>query len=946
MNEQQIIQYYISKGYSKAQAIGIVSHLKEESQFNPSAVGDDGDAYGIAQWHPDRQQRFKKWAGKDMKGSSIREQLDFVDYELKNHEKGAYKQLQQAKTVKDSLKAFASYERFAGYKDMGSPSFQKRINHANTISKKNNISFNANIMDRNDAWKKYRGELSNAKKKFSGADLVNKEEEINKRYAAEGWFGTDANGNAIGAFNDIIRESNSINQKNTQKEAESAFLLVNNLKDIIGGKKDNLGKLKPRLKYKTEGKKQYIENNSIPLSEIDKKYHPALKALIGDKESIPVQSLLTTLEAKVNLQLPKDQQIDLINHTTKQRGKDLAFENPENINGQKNTFVPTDVYVPDLAKGNEGWGVAGIKATNTYEPRKFEYDPNSNFGYQRFDELHSNPNWGISETAVQENLKQDPSISYSAATGSPGQYSATQSGTTASSFTPNGISPDDEKYKAWKKENQAQFANMNEDQMKKMYADYLETSGDTGTSVSSMFESMANAPAPTYQTYDPKSFKENIPWDSLATSAFGIISGNSMADNNLPARDEAISEGFMQFVSEMNQMSKIGLKPEEEAYAKRTLSESYSSGIQQLVNASNGNRNVVLGNLSRLDYMKQDGLLRIAIEDANKKTEGLLKYGEAMKYISENEMNRDIANNEREYQNAMLTKKTGAELASAGWKSLMDNIQYYKENKPGSANHAYKSYMMQKMFDFDPNMKDDGSGTVKGTLSYNERVKAENHAKWADNAQIGKDYMAMTAEQRQEYDKVALKFGYNENTIGLLKFMKNTGASGSVDFAKMQEASQSGDWKSVFSDTQSPQDAESKSQTQEVQNNINLTTPYEFAANEEKPLSTKSADPLFKSSAINEFMQNTKGEGAINSIPGLIPVETQSSVLSSTDAIMQKKPSSLFESIENTALENSKTKIEAENFLSGQSLRIQEIMKEQEKINNNTNQIKSLWTGE
>lgn len=71
-------------GWSKEQAAGIVANLNHESALDPNAVGDNGSAYGIAQWHPDRQKDFAKWAGHDIRQSSVAEQLDFVNYELRS----------------------------------------------------------------------------------------------------------------------------------------------------------------------------------------------------------------------------------------------------------------------------------------------------------------------------------------------------------------------------------------------------------------------------------------------------------------------------------------------------------------------------------------------------------------------------------------------------------------------------------------------------------------------------------------------------------------------------------------------------------------------------------------------------------------------------------------------------------------------------------------------
>lgn len=76
-------------GWTREQATGIVANFQGESGGDASATGDNGRAYGLGQWHPDRQARFKAWAGKDIRESSRAEQLAFVNYELRNQEHAA-----------------------------------------------------------------------------------------------------------------------------------------------------------------------------------------------------------------------------------------------------------------------------------------------------------------------------------------------------------------------------------------------------------------------------------------------------------------------------------------------------------------------------------------------------------------------------------------------------------------------------------------------------------------------------------------------------------------------------------------------------------------------------------------------------------------------------------------------------------------------------------------
>lgn len=111
---QGAMDYFVSKGWTREQAAGIVGNLaRESSSFDPGAVGDNGEAYGIAQWHADRQAKFKKWAGKDIRGSTLEEQLGFIHHELtEGDEVRAGNRLRQARTARSAGEVVSRmYER-------------------------------------------------------------------------------------------------------------------------------------------------------------------------------------------------------------------------------------------------------------------------------------------------------------------------------------------------------------------------------------------------------------------------------------------------------------------------------------------------------------------------------------------------------------------------------------------------------------------------------------------------------------------------------------------------------------------------------------------------------------------------------------------------------------------------------------------------------------------
>ena len=107
----------MAQGYTKEQAAGIVGNLQAESgkELNIGAVGDSGQARGLAQWHPDRQANFAKFSGKDIGSSTFEEQLAFIKHELETSEKGAGTRLKGAGSAQEAAAIIDQYyERSSG----------------------------------------------------------------------------------------------------------------------------------------------------------------------------------------------------------------------------------------------------------------------------------------------------------------------------------------------------------------------------------------------------------------------------------------------------------------------------------------------------------------------------------------------------------------------------------------------------------------------------------------------------------------------------------------------------------------------------------------------------------------------------------------------------------------------------------------------------------------
>lgn len=68
-----------------------------------NAIGDGGHAYGLIQWHKDRQDNFKKFSGKDIRDSTADEQLSFMVHELTSGtERGAGNKLKGATSAEQA----------------------------------------------------------------------------------------------------------------------------------------------------------------------------------------------------------------------------------------------------------------------------------------------------------------------------------------------------------------------------------------------------------------------------------------------------------------------------------------------------------------------------------------------------------------------------------------------------------------------------------------------------------------------------------------------------------------------------------------------------------------------------------------------------------------------------------------------------------------------------
>lgn len=110
--------YLMTKhGMNDFRAAAILGHLQQESGLRASgAVGDNGTAFGLAQWRKERFEALKSFAksqGKDWQNEEL--QLDFIMHEMATTEAKAGAAFNAAGNLEEAVAAFMGFERPAGW---------------------------------------------------------------------------------------------------------------------------------------------------------------------------------------------------------------------------------------------------------------------------------------------------------------------------------------------------------------------------------------------------------------------------------------------------------------------------------------------------------------------------------------------------------------------------------------------------------------------------------------------------------------------------------------------------------------------------------------------------------------------------------------------------------------------------------------------------------------
>lgn len=129
--QSQIWQFFAAKGLAPHQIAGVMGNISAESGFDPLAVGDAGQAFGLFQ-HNDRKFNLFDFIGGKQNLGDIQKQLEFAWHEMMTQplEMAALERLKASTDVRGATEAFLGFERPSGYSlanPAGSHNFNGRL---------------------------------------------------------------------------------------------------------------------------------------------------------------------------------------------------------------------------------------------------------------------------------------------------------------------------------------------------------------------------------------------------------------------------------------------------------------------------------------------------------------------------------------------------------------------------------------------------------------------------------------------------------------------------------------------------------------------------------------------------------------------------------------------------------------------------------------------------
>lgn len=184
------------------------------------------------------------------------------------------------------------------------------------------------------------------------------------------------------------------------------------------------------------------------------------------------------------------------------------------------------------------------------------------------------------------------------------------------------------------------------------------------------------------------------PFDNLGSlaaylpDAFKFGLGLLGANEQLPQYE--IPQEFLDYKAKMQSLSEQGLTADELAKAKTDAERGYAYDVNAIKDFAGGKAGVALGNLGRATTSLQDAYKNINVADAAMRRSNLANYGSVIGQY----LNLDRMQFGDRYQEALLNKQAGAQLAADALSNIQGRADYEKTYGKGS---IYDQFMQSQL---------------------------------------------------------------------------------------------------------------------------------------------------------------------------------------------------------------------------------------------------------
>jgi hypothetical protein len=170
----------------------------------------------------------------------------------------------------------------------------------------------------------------------------------------------------------------------------------------------------------------------------------------------------------------------------------------------------------------------------------------------------------------------------------------------------------------------------------------------------------------------------------FATIASALVGANALKEANMPetiSELPELSDAFQAHLYQQEQLSKQGFSPDQEAEARKSISDAYQLGIENAVRGTAGDRAKFLAMSGVLDSRRQAALLDFAAKDEVAMRANKEQYEKTLMFKEQFDIQKQqqIRNEELEAINTQYSTQQG--LAAQAFKYAMDNISNAKADK-------------------------------------------------------------------------------------------------------------------------------------------------------------------------------------------------------------------------------------------------------------------------